>query len=105
MTNGRQEPATSGSSPEAGAGGQDGWVEATPAALREESWGTAIWKSAVILVLSALAFVVVPDRLFSYLALHVGPRLRDTLVLLEVVVAFVLLTWLFIRLQPRGRRA
>ena len=67
-----------------------------------ERWGTAFWKSAVVLVVAVLGFVVVPDRLFSYLALHVGPRLRDTLVLLEVVVVFVLLTWLFVRFQrPR----
>jgi hypothetical protein len=67
-----------------------------------EGWGTAIWKSAVVLVLAVLGFVVVPDRLFSYLALHVGPHLRDSLVLLEVVVVFVLLTWLFVRFQrPR----
>jgi hypothetical protein len=78
--------------------------EAPPtAAASAESWGTAIWKSAVVLVLAVLGFVVVPDRLFSYLALHVGPRLRDTLVLLEVVVVFVLLTWLFVRFQ-RPRR-
>ena len=51
-----------------------------------ESLGAAMLKAFVILVLAALGFVVVPDRLFSYLALHVGPRLRDTLVLLEVVV-------------------
>jgi hypothetical protein len=77
---------------------------ASGAAGSGETWGGALWKGALVLVLAFLGFVAVPDRLFSYLALHVGPRLRDLLVLLEVVVAFVLLTWLFVRLQTRRTR-
>jgi hypothetical protein len=77
---------------------------ASGAAGSDETWGGALWKGALVLVLAFLGFVAVPDRLFSYLALHVGPRLRDLLVLLEVVVAFVLLTWLFVRLQTRRTR-
>ena len=102
MANETNETGRSGSRR---AGGHAGLDERASVGLPAESWGTAIWKSVVILVLSALAFVVIPDRLFSYLALHVGPRLRDALVLLEVVVAFVLLTWLFVRFQPKRRQA
>lgn len=74
---------------------------ASGAAGSDETWGGALWKGAVVLVLAWLGFVFVPDRLFSFLALHVDPHLRDFLVLLEVVVWFVLLTSLFVRLQRR----
>jgi hypothetical protein len=104
MANEENERATSGSRAQAGVGGRTGPGERTTVVLPEERWGTAVWKSAVILALATLAFVVVPDRLFSYLTLHVGPHLRDALVLLEVAVAFVLLTWLFIRFQLQRRR-
>jgi hypothetical protein len=69
-----------------------------------DTWSTAGWKSVLILALAALGFLVIPDRLVTYLALHTAPRTRDLLVLLWVVVFFVFLTWLFIRLQPRGGR-
>jgi hypothetical protein len=69
---------------------------------RRDGWGIALLKSLLVLVLSLAGFVILPDRLFSYLALHVSPRARDGLVLLWVALVFVFLTWLFLRLQsPR----
>jgi hypothetical protein len=72
---------------------------------RRDGWGIALTKSLLVLVLSFASFVILPDRLFSYLALHVSPRARDGLVLLWVAIAFALLTWLFLRLQARGTMA
>jgi hypothetical protein len=72
---------------------------------RRDGWGVALLKSLLVLVLSVAGFVILPDRLFSYLALHVSPRARDGLVLLWVALAFVFLTWLFVRLQARRTSA
>jgi flagellar biogenesis protein FliO len=43
--------------------------------------------------------VLIPDRLIAYLSLHVSPPTRDLLVLLSFVIAFLLVGWLFVRLQ------
>ena len=72
---------------------------------RGDGWGTALVKSVVILVLSVVGFGVVPDRLVSYLSLHMSPTGRDLLVSLWVLVFFVFLCVLFVRFQrPRAPR-
>jgi hypothetical protein len=72
---------------------------------RRDGWGIALTKSLLVIVLAVAGFVILPDRLFSYLALHVSPRARDGLVLLWVALAFVFVTWLFLRLQARRTSA
>jgi hypothetical protein len=71
----------------------------------EEGWGAALVESAIILVLAMVGFGVVPDRLISYLSLHMSPAGRDLLVSLWILVFFVFLCWLYVRLQrPRATR-
>lgn len=63
----------------------------------------AWFRSAVMLVLAAILFVVVPDRLLGYLALHIVPFWRDVLMLVYSVAAFILGCVVFVRLQGAGR--
>jgi hypothetical protein len=70
-----------------------------------DSLSQAVWKALIVLVLSIVGFMLVPDRLLSYLSVHVAPNTRDALVSLWLAVYFVFLTWLFVRLQvTAGRR-
>jgi hypothetical protein len=62
-------------------------------------WGTAIVRAVVVLVATAVLFVIVPDRLLAYLTVHLVPFWRDALMLLYVAVAFVAGCVLFVRLQ------
>lgn len=65
-------------------------------------WVPALVGGAILFVLSFVAFVVIPDRLTTYLSEHARASVRDTVVLVWTVVAFAALSWLFVRLQPRG---
>lgn len=56
----------------------------------------------MMLLVSLVAFVFVPNQLIAYLSLHLIPRARDLLVGLWWIVAFIGCCWLFVRLQ-RGR--
>jgi hypothetical protein len=67
-----------------------------------ESWGGALWKAALLLVLAWLGFLYVPNRLLAYLSTRVTPHARDALVTLWVVAFFAALSWLFVALQRRG---
>jgi hypothetical protein len=60
-------------------------------------------RSAVMLVLAAILFVVVPDRLLGYLALHIVPFWRDVLMLVYSGAAFILGCVVFVRLQGASR--
>jgi hypothetical protein len=62
----------------------------------------ATLRAALILVLSIVGFMIVPDRLLTFLATRVEPTLRDALVLLWNVVFFVVLVKVFVSLQRRG---
>jgi len=62
-------------------------------------WGSGLARSSLLLILSFIGFVLVPDRLVGYLSLHVVPRTRDALVLLWVIPFFVFMSWVFVRLQ------
>jgi hypothetical protein len=70
----------------------------------QPGWAGAVVRAAIMLVASLVAFAVVPDRLLGYLTLRVAPNLRDLLVVLWWVVAFVGCCWLFVRLQRAGTR-
>jgi hypothetical protein len=64
-------------------------------------WGKAAAAAAIMLVVSILVFVVVPNQLLTYLSLHVAPKQRDLLVATWWVVAFLGACWLFVRLQGK----
>jgi hypothetical protein len=64
-----------------------------------EPWGRAFLTSAVMLGACYLLLVLVPNNLQSYLSLHTQPRVRDLLVTLWWVAAFVGCCVLFVRLQ------
>lgn len=78
-----------------------------PAGARDdvtaEGWGAAVWKAVVVLAGSGLAFVLIPDRIVAFLSERVGPGARDALVTVWVTVAFVVLSWILVRLQRRRR--
>jgi hypothetical protein len=80
--------------------GREHDVVTTPAPGVSE-WGGAALRAALILVLSFVGFVIVPDRLLAFLATRVEPMPRDALVLLWVVAFFVVLTRTFVALQRR----
>ena len=64
-----------------------------------EGWGRASLKALAVWVCALAGVVLIPDRLIAYLSLHVSPPTRDLLVLLSFVIAFLLVGWLFVRLQ------
>ena len=64
-----------------------------------DSWAVAGAKAALLLALSIVGFVLVPDRLLVFLSTRVAPHVRDLLVVAWVVVAFVVLALLFTRVQ------
>lgn len=67
-----------------------------------EGWGTALSKSAAILVASFVGFVVVPNQLLAYLPLHgVAPRPRDAIVAAWAAIWFVATSVVFVRFQRR----
>ena len=71
---------------------------------RNDGWGDALVRAVVVLVLSFLGFVIVPDRLLTYLATRAVPRTRDGLVVLWVVVFFVAMSYGFVALQRKRAR-
>ena len=66
-----------------------------------DGWGSALARAAVVVVLSIIGFVLVPNRLVAYLSLHAVPRTRDALLLIWMAVVFAFMSWLFVRLQVR----
>jgi len=67
------------------------------------TWGEAILRGVAVLVIAAVLYVAVPNRLLGYLALHIVPLWRDALMVVYWGAAFVLGCWLFVRLQGRRR--
>lgn len=67
-----------------------------------EGWSSAAIRAAVIVVLSVVGFILVPDRIVIYLSEHARPGVRDLATLAWVLAWFVALSWLVTRLQrPR----
>jgi hypothetical protein len=71
---------------------------------RPDSWGQAVSKAGLIVVLAWAGFLFVPNKLLAFLTTRVTPHARDALVTLFVVVFFVALSWLFLTLQKPRRR-
>ena len=66
-----------------------------------EGWSFAAIRAAVVVVLSVVGFVLVPDRIVTYLSEHARPGVRDLATLAWVLAWFVALSWLVTRLQRR----
>jgi hypothetical protein len=65
-------------------------------------WTRPAIGAAVMIVLSYVAFVFVPNTLLGYLSTRVVPTWRDLIVVAWWAMAFVACCWVFVRLQ-RGR--
>jgi hypothetical protein len=66
-------------------------------------WGAASVRAVVVLVVSVIVFVLVPDRLLAYVTLHLVPFWRDVLMLAYAAAAFLAGCIVFVWLQ--GTRA
>jgi hypothetical protein len=68
------------------------------------SWIEPTVRAAIMLVVSWIVLLVVPNRLLGYLSVHLVPTWRDLLMVVWWVVAFVFACWLFVRLQRGEQR-
>ena len=78
----------------------------TPEAERPEAgggWGKSAIRASIMLVVSFVVLIVIPDRLIAFLAPRVTPSSRDWLIVAWVTLSFVGLCWLFVVLQRRRR--
>jgi hypothetical protein len=66
-----------------------------------DGWSSAAIRAALVLVLSVVGFVLVPDRIVTYLSEHARPSVRDLATLVWVLGWFTVLSWLVTRLQRR----
>lgn len=71
---------------------------------RNDGWGGALVRAAIVVIASFVGFVIVPDRLLSYLATRAVPNTRDGLVVLWVVAFFVAMSYGFVALQRKWER-
>jgi hypothetical protein len=71
---------------------------------RQTSWVRSFGLAAVILLVSYLAFVLIPNNLLAYLSTRTVPFTRDLLVTLWGTVGFIACGWLFVRLQRSRER-
>jgi uncharacterized protein YacL len=83
--------------------------EDTRTAGREDAaavgWGGAIVRAAVVLIVSFVGFVYVPNLLVTHVLEQTASRSRDALVLLWVAAFFVFDCRLVVRLQRRRHGA
>jgi hypothetical protein len=63
------------------------------------SWWRAIAAASLMIVLSFVAFVFIPNTLLGYLSTRVIPTWRDLIVVVYWMVAFLGCCWIFVRLQ------
>jgi hypothetical protein len=68
----------------------------------EEGWGRAAVRAAMVLVASFLLLLYIPNKLLTYLALHLVPTARDLAMGVYLVVSVVVTTAIFLRLQRRN---
>jgi hypothetical protein len=66
-----------------------------------EGWSSAAIRAALVVVLSVVGFVLVPDRIVTYLSEHARLGVRDLATLAWVLGWFIVLSWLVTRLQRR----
>jgi Kef-type K+ transport system membrane component KefB len=69
-----------------------------------DRWVPDLIKAAIVLALSWIGFLFVPNRLLAFLTTRVTPHARDALVTLWVIAFFIGLSWLFVTLQKVRRR-
>ena len=66
-------------------------------------WGAAALLGGLVMIAAYYGFVWIPDRwIVTFLSSRVAAQTRDALVLLWDAAVFVVLSWVFVRLQ-RGR--
>jgi hypothetical protein len=63
------------------------------------SWVRPTIRAAVMLAVSWIVLLLVPNRLLGYLSVHLVPTWRDLLMVVWWVGSFVFASWLFVRLQ------
>jgi hypothetical protein len=80
-------------------------TDVTGAARRRatQGWGTAVVRAVLMLVVSFLAFAIVPTWLLDRLAERVTPTGRDLILVAWWMVALIGCSWLFVALQGRER--
>jgi len=69
-----------------------------------DEWVPALIKAAIVLALSWIGFLFIPNRLLAFLTTRVTPHARDALVTLWVIAFFIALSWLFVTFQKERRR-
>lgn len=74
-----------------------------PVGRRGGSWASAVVGAAVMILVSFLVFVLIPNSLLAYLTTRMTPTGRDLVVVTWWVFAFVISCIVFVRLQHRGR--
>jgi hypothetical protein len=63
------------------------------------TWVAPTVRAALMLTVSVIVFLVIPNRLLGYLSVHLVPTARDLLMAVWWLIAFVFACWLFVRLQ------
>jgi hypothetical protein len=63
------------------------------------SWVRPTVRAAVMLAVSWIVLLLVPNRLLGYLSVHLVPTWRDLLMVVWWVASFAFASWLFVRLQ------
>ena len=67
-----------------------------------EGWGTAFWKTILLLIVVVVGLLLVPNELLQYLPTHgVEPRTRDVIIGGWALAWFVAASYLFVRIQRR----
>lgn len=62
-------------------------------------WRSAALSAIVVLAISVIGFMIVPDRLLTFLSRHVAPRTRDAIVASWWLVFFVAMCVIFTAMQ------
>jgi hypothetical protein len=67
------------------------------------TWGGDSIRAVVMVMLSYLAFVLIPNTLLGYLTTRMTPVGRDLVVTGFWTLAFLIVCVVFVRLQQRGK--
>jgi hypothetical protein len=67
------------------------------------SWGAAFLAAAVMVLLTFLSFVLIPNSLLGYLTTRMTPTGRDLVVVGWWTLAFLICCVVFVRLQRRAK--
>ncbi len=66
-----------------------------------DPWGNALFHAVVMVALSFIAFVLIPNTLLGYLTTRMTPVGRDLVVTGCWAVAFLIVCVVFVRLQQK----